>query len=155
MPNTIEQQLMIDLKQSMIEKNEIKRETIRYLRSEIHYAKIAQKKSLNETDVIDVLSKQAQQRRDSIEIYRDAGKNDLVTKEEAELEVILCYLPQPLTRTELEEIISEAIQDLNASSMQDMGKVMSNVMPKVKGKAEGREVSEIVNFFLKKNNDSD
>ena len=83
---------MVDLKQSMIEKNEIKRETIRYLRSEIHYAKIAQQKSLNETDIIDVLSKQAQQRRDSIEIYKDAGKNDLVTKEEAELEVILLSL---------------------------------------------------------------
>ena len=92
MSNTIEQQLMVDLKQSMIEKNEIKRETIRYLRSEIHYAKIAQQKSLNETDIIDVLSKQAQQRRDSIEIYKDAGKNDLVTKEEAELEVILLSL---------------------------------------------------------------
>ena len=155
MSDTIEQQLIADLKQSMIEKNEIKRETIRYLRSEIHYAKIAQKKSLNEADVIDVLSKQAQQRRDSIEIYRDAGKTELVTKEETELAVILNYLPQPLTRTELEEIISETIKDLNASNMQDMGKVMSNVMPKVKGKAEGREVSEIVNLFLNKNNDSD
>ena len=102
-----------------------------------------------------VLSKQAQQRRDSIEIYRDAGKNELVTKEETELAVILNYLPQPLTRTELEEIISETIKDLNASNMQDMGKVMSNVMPKVKGKAEGREVSEIVNLLLNKNNDSD
>ena len=100
MSDTLEQQLIADLKQSMIEKNEIKRETIRYLRSEIHYAKIAQKKSLNEADVIDVLSKQAQQRRDSIEIYRDAGKTELVTKEEAELAVILDYLPQPLTRTE-------------------------------------------------------
>ena len=155
MSNTIEEQLMVDLKQSMIEKNVTKRETIRYLRSEIHYAKIAQKKSLTETEIVDVLSKQAQQRRDSIEIYRDAGKNNLVTKEEAELEVILCYLPQQLTRTELEEIISEAIQNSNASSMQDMGKVMGIVMPKVKGKAEGREVREIVNFFLKKNHDSE
>ena len=148
MSDTIEQQLIADLKQSMIEKNEIKRETIRYLRSEIHYAKIAQKKSLNEADVIDVLSKQAQQRRDSIEIYRDAGKNELVTKEETELAVILNYLPQPLTRTELEEIISETIKDLNASNMQDMGKVMSSANKIIAGKADGKKIAEIVKKIL-------
>ena len=151
MTNNIEQRLMQDLKQSMIEKNEIKRETIRYLRSEIHYAKIARNKSLNENDIIDVLSKQAQQRRDGIEIYKEASKNDLVAKEESELEVILSYLPEQLTRSELEKIISKAIINANASRVEDLGKVMGLVMPEVKGKAEGREVREIVNILLNRN----
>ena len=127
MSDTIEQQLIADLKQSMIEKNEIKRETIRYLRSEIHYAKIAQKKSLNEADVIDVLSKQAQQRRDSIEAFEQGNRPELVAKEKAELDVILEYLPKQLTEDEVRKIVLKAIEGFELTGPKDMGKVMGEL----------------------------
>ena len=148
MSDTIEQQLIADLKQSMIEKNEIKRETITYLRSEIHYAKIAQKKSLNEADVIDVLSKQAQQRRDSIEAFEQGNRPELVAKEKAELDVILEYLPKQLTEDEVRKIVLKAIEGFELTGPKDMGKVMSTVMPELKGRAEGKTVSSIVMQLL-------
>ena len=142
--------LQEDLKQAMRAKDAMRRSVLRYLRSEIHNAEITQQKELDDDGVLAVLSRQAQQRRDSIEAYESANRQDLVERERGELAIILEYLPQQLTRTEIDELVEQAIADTGASGPADMGKVMGSVMPQVRGRAEGREVSAAASAALRR-----
>ena len=146
----IQAQLQEDLKQAMRAKDAIRRSVLRYLRSEIHNAEISQQKELDDEGVLAVLSRQAQQRRDSIEAYESANRQDLVEREKDELAIILEYLPQQLTRAEIDELVEQAIADTGASGPADMGKVMGRLMPQVRGRAEGREVSAAVTAALRR-----
>ena len=146
---TMKSRLVDDLKQAMRDKDALRRDTIRYLRSEIRNQEIRDRKELDDAGVIQVLSRQAQQRRDSIEIYRDAGRRDLVDKEEGELSVIVAYLPQQLTGDEIADLVRQVVSDVGATGPGDMGKVMGAIMPQVRGKAEGREVNAIVQQTLR------
>ena len=137
----LQTRLQEDLRQAMRAKDAMRRSVLRYLRSEIHNAEIAQQKELDDEGVLAVLSRQAQQRRDSIEAYESANRQDLVEREKGELAIILEYLPQQLTRAEIDELVEQAIADSGASGPADMGKVMGRLMPQVRGRAEGREVS--------------
>ena len=137
----LQTRLQEDLRQAMRAKDAMRRSVLRYLRSEIHNAEIVQQKELDDEGVLDVLSRQAQQRRDSIEAYESANRQDLVEREKGELAIILEYLPQQLTRAEIDELVEQAIADSGASGPADMGKVMGRLMPQVRGRAEGREVS--------------
>ena len=127
----------------------IRRSVIRYLRSEIHNEEIASQAVLDDDAIIGILSRQAQQRRESIEAYLNGGRQDLVDKEEAELAIILEYMPKQLSKTEIEALVSKTIDEVGAAGPQDIGKVMGRLMPQVRGKAEGREVSEITSELLK------
>ena len=138
-----------DMKQAMRDRNVLKRDVIRYLRSEIRNQEIRDQKELDDPGVIQVLSRQAQQRRDSIEAYSDAGRNDLVEKEQAELGVIMAYLPQQMTTDEITDLVQRVVAQVGASGPADMGKVMGAIMPQVRGKAEGREVNAIVQQTLR------
>ncbi len=146
----IQAQLQEDLNQAMRAKDALRRSVLRYLRSEIHNAEIAQQKELDEEGVLAVLSRQAQQRRDSIEAYESANRQDLVEREKGELAIILEYLPQQLTRAEIDELVEQAIADSGASGPADMGKVMGRLMPQVRGRAEGREVSASASDALRR-----
>ena len=146
---TMKTRLNDDMKQAMREKNVLKRDVIRYLRSEIRNQEIREQKELDDPGVIQVLSRQAQQRRDSIEAYRDANRQDLVDKEESELSVILSYLPQQMTTEEITDLVRQVVAEVGASGPADMGKVMGAIMPQVRGKAEGREVNAIVQQTLR------
>ena len=139
-----------DLKQAMRAKDALRRSVLRYLRSEIHNAEIAQQKELDDEGVLAVLSRQAQQRRDSIEAYEGANRQDLVDREKGELAIILEYLPQQLTRTEIDSLVEQAIAETGASGPSDMGKVMGQLMPQVRGRAEGREVSASASAALRR-----
>ena len=145
----IKDKLSEDLKQAMRDKNAELRMTIRLLLSEIHNQEIAVQKPLDDDAVLGVLSKQAQQRRDSIEAFAKGNREDLVQKEQAQLDIILSYMPQQLSREEIAVLVREAIAASGAKGPQDMGRVMGQLMPKVRGKAEGREVSGIVQEMLK------
>jgi hypothetical protein len=145
----IKDKLSEDLKQAMRDKNAELRMTIRLLLSEIHNQEIAVQKALDDDAVLGVLSKQAQQRRDSIEAFTKGNREDLVQKEQAQLDIILSYMPQQLSREEIAVLVREAIAASGAKGPQDMGRVMGQLMPKVRGKAEGREVSGIVQEMLK------
>ena len=142
-------QLTEDLKDAMRQKDAIRRTVIRSLRSAIHNQEIEDHKELDDDGAIRVLAKQAQQRRDSIEAFGLAERDDLVQKEKAELAIILGYLPQQLTPDEVTEIVRSSIEQVGAQGPQDMGKVMGAIMPLVRGKAEGREVNRIVTEILK------
>ena len=141
--------LNVDLKDAMRNKDAIKRTVIRTLLSEIRNAEIAAQKDLQESDIEGVMSKQAQQRKDSIEAYDEAGRQDLVDKETAELNIISEYLPEQMTEVEIEGIIAETLNKIDATGPSDMGKVMGALMPLVKGRADGKVVNAMVTAKLK------
>ena len=142
-------QLNDELKDAMRSGDTARRTTIRYLLSIIQNEEIAKRSELDDEGILAVLSRQAQQRRDSIEAFEKADRQDLVDKEKAELDYILPYLPQQLSADEIKELVVRAISDVGASGPGDMGKVMSQVMPGVKGRAEGKQVSSVVAGLLK------
>ena len=141
---TMKTRLEDDLKQAMRSRDTARRDVIRYLRSEIRNQEIKVQEDLDDDGVVQVLSRQAQQRRDSIEAFTEANRTDLVEKEQAELEIIMEYMPQQMTSDEIASLVQEVVAEVGASGPGDMGKVMSQIMPKVRGRAEGREVSSIV-----------
>ena len=145
---SIQARMQEDVKQAMRARDVLRRSVLRYLRSEIHNAEIAQQKELDDEGVLAVLSRQAQQRRDSIEAYEGANRQDLVDRERGELAIILEYLPQQLTRAEIHSFVEQAIAETGASGPADMGKVMGKLMPQVRGRAEGRDVSAAASAAL-------
>ena len=145
---SIQSRMQEDVKQAMRARDVLRRSVLRYLRSEIHNAEIAQQKELDDEGVLAVLSRQAQQRRDSIEAYEGANRQDLVDRERGELAIILEYLPQQLTRAEIDSLVEQAIAETGASGPADMGKVMGKLMPQVRGRAEGRDVSAAASAAL-------
>ena len=137
-----------DLKTALKQGDNITKSVLRYLKSEIHNREISIGSSLTNEQIIDVLNKQAKQRRESIEAYTNGNRSDLVEIEEKELSIIMNYLPDQLSETEIENIVKEGIIETEATSSKDIGKVMSWVMPKVKGKADGKTISATVNAIL-------
>ena len=121
--------LNADLKDAMRNKDAIKRTVIRTLLSEIRNAEISAQKDLQEGDIEGVMSKQAQQRKDSIEAFGEAGRQDLVDKETAELNIISEYLPEQMTEVEIEGFIADIFKKVDATGPSDMGKVMGALMP--------------------------
>jgi len=144
----ITDRLAADLKDAMRSGDQIKRETIRSLRGAIKNSEIEKGSSLNEEETLKVLQKAAKQRRDSVSLYEEGNRQDLADKEKSELQYIESYLPQQLSPSELKTLISTAIDEVGASSMADMGKVMSNLMPKISGKADGSQVNKIAKSML-------
>ncbi len=136
-----------DIKAAMKAGEKDRLTVLRGLKSDIKYAAIGGTELTDEA-VIGVLTSAAKKRRDAIEQYRAGGRDDLVAKESAELEIIQAYLPQQLTDEELTSIIAETVAAVGASTPADMGKVMGQLMPKVKGKADGKRVNELVKAAL-------
>lgn len=141
---TMKTRLDDDLKQAMRDRDAPRRDMIRLLRAAIRNEEIRVQKDLDDDAVVQVLSRQAQQRRDSIEAFTQGNREDLADKERAELEIIMGYMPQQLSRDEIEDLVAQTIVEVGASGPGDMGKVMSVIMPQVRGRAEGREVSAAV-----------
>ena len=145
---SLKEQLTSDLKEAMRERDNVRRDTLRLVLAALHNAEIAAGGELDEAGVTDVLAKEAKRRRESIEEFRKAGRQDLVDKEEAELAVISSYLPQQLSREEIAEAARQAIQETGASGPKDLGKVMPVLMGRFRGRADGREVNEVVRELL-------
>ncbi|MGB3691754.1 MAG: GatB/YqeY domain-containing protein [Spirulinaceae cyanobacterium] len=143
-----------DIKTAMKAKNKIRLQTVRSIKKALLDKEVSLRPqgqdSLNETQELELLAQQAKQRRDSIEQYTQAGRQDLADLEAQELAIIETYLPQQLSEGELSEIIDSAIAEIKATSMKDMGKVMGKIMPQVKGKADGKKVQDLVRGKLGK-----
>lgn len=149
----LKQQLKEELKQSMLAKDSVKTSTLRMLISALGYYEIQKGGAgyeATDEDVLSVIQKEAKQHKDSIEQFKNAGRDDLVEKEEAELKILEAYLPEQMSEDEIRKLVSEAIAQTGASSPADMGKVMGALMPKTKGKADGALVSKIVREELAK-----
>ena len=145
----LKDRLSDDLKDAMRQRDAKRRDTLRLLLSAIRYEEIARKGDLDDDAVTQTLSKQAQQRRDSIEAYEKGARPDLVAQEQAELEIIRAYLPEPMSAEEVGAIVQAAIADAGATGPQDMGKVMGRIMPQVRGRADGKQVSALVQERLR------
>ena len=141
--------LASDLKDAMRNKEALRRTVLRTMLSEIRNAEINSQTTLDDEGIISVLTKQVQQRKDSVEAYNAANRQDLVDKETEEINIISVYLPDQLPPEEIEGIIKAAILETGASSLSDMGKVMGFVMPQVRGRADGKIVNTIVTEILR------
>ena len=137
-----------DMKTAMKTGDKDRLSTIRLLRGQIKDAAINQQKELDEDEELAVLANAAKKRRESILAFENAGRNDLVEKESNELVVIQTYLPEQLGEKEIEKIVDSAIQEAGAQTIKDLGKVMPLVMAKVKGRADGKVVSQVVKSKL-------
>jgi len=123
-------------------------QTIRMLRSQLKNASIAKGEPLEEADVLRVLNKEAKKRKESVTLFEQGGREELAQKEMRELELIVSYLPEPVSAGALKDLVSEVISETGAEGMKDMGKVMKMVMPRVQGRADGKAVQDIVRQLL-------
>ena len=137
-----------DLKEALKKGDNIRRDTIRLILSALNYSQIAKGAPLEEADFLAVLQKEATRRRESIEAFSKGNRPDLVAREEAELKVIKDYLPPALTQEEIIQAARQAIAESSAQGPRDMGKVMRLLLPRLKGRAGGQEVSTIVQGLL-------
>jgi uncharacterized protein YqeY len=140
----IEQELILAAKG----KDKITLSSLRMVRSGLHNREIDLKRELSDAEFLQLLSSMVKQRKDSIEQFEKGGRADLVEKEQAELKVIEAFLPSQLSDTDLDAAIAEAIHEVGAQGVRDMGKVMKALMPKVTGKADGKIVGEKVKARL-------
>ncbi|WP_067727373.1 GatB/YqeY domain-containing protein [Oceanobacillus damuensis] len=142
---TLLDRLNQDMKQAMKNKDKEALSVIRMVKASIQNESIKLgKDTLSEDEDLTILSREVKQRKDSLQEFKAAGREDLVEKLENELSILEKYLPEQLSEDELSAIIQSTIQEVNATSMKDMGKVMGAVMPKVKGKADGSQIKKAV-----------
>jgi uncharacterized protein YqeY len=139
-----------ELGRSMKAGEKIKVSTIRMILSEIKNAEIAKRGELDDDELLSVLAREAKKRKEAIEEFKKGNRQDLVDRETEELGIIEDYLPDQLSEDELRGIISKTIDEVGASSPGDLGKVMGSVMPKLRGRADGKLVNEIVRDALEK-----
>ena len=144
----LKEQLAADLKDAMRQRDQRRRDVLRLTLAALHNAEIAADQELDEAGILDVIAKEDKRRRESIEEFGKAGRQDLVEKEEAELAILSAYLPQQASRDEIVEAARQAIQETGASGPRDLGKVMPVLMQRFRGRADGREVNEIVRELL-------
>jgi len=141
---SLRERLTEEMKVAMKGKDDLRLSAIRLVRSAVKNREIDQKRELDDQGIAEVIASLAKQRRESIRLFREAGRNDLVEKEEKELAVLLAFLPQQLSREEVAELVLQAITESGARGAGDMGKVMKVLMPRVSGRADGKVVSEVV-----------
>ena len=141
--------LQAALKEAMVSKDNARRDTIRFVMSAIKQVEVDTRQELTADDVMAVLQKEIKKRRESIVDAEKAGRSDLAQEAAAELKILEEFTPKQLTSDELLSIAQDAISKTGATSTQDMGRVMSEIMPQVKGRADGRQVQEIVRELLK------
>jgi len=144
----LKQKLADDLKQAMRQGDKVRRSVIRLVMAAINNAEIARQATLEDADIYGVIAKEIRQRKESIDAFKLGKRPDLVAQEEAELAVLQEYLPRQMTR---EEIIAEAgrvIAEVGAQGLSDKGKVMPKLIAQLKGRADGREINEVVTELL-------
>ena len=141
-------QLAADLKDAMRARDEVRRNVLRLTIAALRNAEISAGEELDQEASLAVVSTQAKRRRESIEEFRKAGRQDLVEQEEAELAVLAVYLPQPLSRDEIIEAARRVIEETGAAGAKDLGKVMPVLMQQFQGRADGREVNQVVRELL-------
>ena len=133
-----------DLNKAVLAKDETGTSTLRMVVANLKNAQIAKGEELTDEEIVDEIAKDAKRHRESISAFEGAKRDDLVSKEKAELDVLSRYLPEQIAEADIEKFVDEAISAVKAATVADMGKVMSAVMAKVKGKADGSVVSAIV-----------
>ncbi len=147
---SLKERLTEDMKQAMKEKEvgKFRLSVIRMVRANIKNVEIDRKQELSEDEVLDVLAREVKMRRDSMEEFKKANRLDLVESLEQEIAILMGYLPEQLTEAEVRTLVESAVAETQAVSPKEMGKVMAVLMPKVKGRADGKLVNTIVREML-------
>lgn len=144
----LKEQLMDDLKAAMKDKDELRKNVVQMVRAGVLQVEKDKQITLDDEGIIDVIAKEAKKRRDVLPEFEKGGRDDLVEATKREIEILLAYLPSQLTEEELDKIVCETVKEIGASSMKEMGKVMAALMPKTKGRADGKMVNELVKKYL-------
>jgi hypothetical protein len=146
----LKEQLTADLTDAMRQSDDVRKSTLRMLLAAVNMAEVAgsERRRLSDEQVMQVLAKQAKQRRESIAEFQKAGRQDLVDKEAAELKVLEAYMPPQMPREEIEAEARKAIAEVGAKGPSDKGKVMQTLMPRLSGHADGRDINEVVTALL-------
>ena len=140
----MQDQIQEDLKQAQLGRDEVKVSTLRLLLSEIKNDEIAKGRQLSDEDILIVVQREAKKRKEAAEGFRKGSREDAATAEEAELQILEAYLPAQLSNEELTEMIDQAITEIGATQISDMGKVIGQVMSKAAGRVDGGRVSSLV-----------
>jgi uncharacterized protein YqeY len=145
---TLQQRLESAMRDSMRARDEQRTQTLRMAMAAAQNQRIARGRDLTDEEVVDVLTKQVKQRRESIAMFRDAGREDRAAAEEAEAAILAEFLPEQLSEDEIVSLARAAIAETGASSPSDMGRVMGTLSPRTRGRADGRVVSDVVRRLL-------
>lgn len=145
---TIKEKLQSDLLEAVRKRDETRRSALRLLKSSIQYEEKAKGRDLQDDETVEVLSREAKKRRESIDAFRKANRSDLVGKEEVELAIVSEYLPKQLSREEVTLLARNVISEIGAQGPDDRGKVMGKLMPQLRTRADGNMVNEIVAELL-------
>ena len=144
----LQQRIMDDLKTAMKSKDKLRLSVIRMVRAKIKNAEIEKRDVLNDDEVLKVIARDVKQHKESITAFTDGNRPELAEKEEAELAMLMEYMPQQMSRDEVVAIVKQVIDEAGATGPQDKGKVMGKIMAQVSGKADGKEVNQIVMDLL-------
>jgi hypothetical protein len=144
----LKQKLMDDLKQAMRSRDKLRLSVIRLVMSAVKNTEIARRADLSDTDILGVIAKEARQRQESIEAFKEGNRHDLVAREEAELAILQEYLPEQMTREEIIAAARRVIEEVGAQGPGDKGKVMPKIIAQLKGRADGREINAVVTELL-------
>ncbi len=147
-PSPLQQKLNDDLKQAMKDGDVVKRSVIRLVMAAIKNAEIAKQKALEDGDILGVIAKEIRQRKESIEAFKEGNRPELAANEEAEMAVLEAYMPAQMSRDEIVAEAKKVIGEVGAKSLRDKGKVMPQLIARLKGKADGREINEVVTELL-------
>ena len=147
---SLSEQLQADMKTAMRDGDAHRRDTLRMVIAAVQNAAKEKREPLSDEETLAVITKQVKTRRESIKAFQDAGRDDLADKEQSEIDVLQPYLPEQMGEDEVRALVIEAVAATGATSPRDMGKVMGALMPKVKGRADGKLVSSLVNEELAK-----
>ena len=147
---TLRDRLTEDMKQAMKDKEagKLKLSVIRMVRSAAKNVEIDRRKELDDNELLDVVAKEVKMRRDSLDEFRKAGRPELLAVLEQEIAILMEYLPEQMSEAEVRALVTQAVADAQAASAKDTGKVMALLMPKVKGRADGKLVNSIVKELL-------
>jgi len=141
---TLRERLDAEFKAAMKERDELRLSVIRMVRAAVKNREIDQKKEMQDEGITEVISSLMKQRRESLRMFREGGREDLAAKEEKEIEILLAFLPRQMDRKEIEELAESVIRAIAAQGAKDMGRVMKELQPQVSGRADGKLVSEVV-----------
>ena len=139
---------MEDMKVSMRNKETLKKSVITMIRASVKQKEVDDRVDVNDDDVIELIAKQLKQRKDALVEFEKAERDDLIAQTKAEIEILASYLPQQLTDEELEAVVRDAVAEVNAQSVKDMGKIMGKVMAVAKGRVDGKRINEMVKKVL-------
>jgi len=147
---TLQSRLQQDMQAAIRERDELRRDTLRMVVAAAYNAQKQAGRELTDDEVVSVLTREVKTRRESVEAFTAGGRPDAAAKEQAEIGVISAYLPEQIGADELARLVTQAVDESGATSMKEMGKVMAVLMPKVKGRADGKQVSALVTQELAK-----